>query len=92
MAAKVYLKTLKTAPPVMPGSIIPSYCTVKYVTALSINFAELGVNLASVVGAQVIRKALNILPNRLPLLKAVVCWVGLFPVFLCKLFSTRMQH
>jgi len=86
------LKTLKTAPPVMPGSTIPSYCTVKYVTALSINFADLGVNLASVTGTQVIGKALNILPHRLPLLRAVVCCVVLFMVFSCEPFSTRLQH
>lgn len=63
VATEVYLKILKTAPPVMSSSIIPSYCTVKYVTALSINFAGLGATLASVVGTRVIGKALNILPG-----------------------------
>lgn len=37
--------------------------------------------LASVIGTQVIRKALSILPNGLSLLKAAVCSVVLFSVF-----------
>lgn len=50
VAAGMYLKILKTSPPVMTRSIIPSYCTVKYTTSLSINFTGLQVNWASLMG------------------------------------------
>lgn len=49
-------------------------------------------DLASVIGTQVIRKALSILPNGSSLLKAAVCSVVLFSVFSCEPFSNRTQH
>lgn len=56
----------------MTRSIIPSYCTVKHVTSLSINFAELEVNLTSMMGIWVIRKVLGILP--VPSTPGCSCW------------------